>query len=113
MLRDIVITLPQEIEWADYQRELDAVADWGGVLNFKVANLPCEEVIDGKCYIVWRGFVRGWMQIVGFGERVFTCEVTRKVWSGKFIKRSGPFHRLEEPLEMRGFQGWRYFERPA
>lgn len=109
MPRDIVITLPREIEWADYKLELDAVADGKGVLRFKVSKLPQQDVEGGKCYLIWRGFVRGWMEIVGFGAGQFTCETTGTIWTGRFIERSGPFHGLDDVIEMRGFQGWRYW----
>ena len=120
---DIIVTLPQRIEWADYQRELDAVADGGGVLNYRLPGPPGTPggglVVsalkgtageDARCYLVWRRAVRGWMEIVGVRHysRGFTCQTTGKFWPpGVYIQRSGPFHRIE-PMPMRGFQGWRY-----
>ncbi len=113
MPRDIVITLPAKIKWADYQIELSAVADWKSVLRFKVSNVPKDgNVIGGRCYLVWRGQVRGWMKILGYGAGQFTCETTGKEWTGRFIERSGPFHALDKPIHMRGFQGWRYWQTP-
>lgn len=107
MPRDIVITLPASIEWEDYQKELDAVAGGRGVLRFKVSNFPTEPIKN--CYLVWRGYVRGYMWVSGYLTGRFTCETTGKEWNGKFIERCGPFHKLKKPIEMRGFQGWRYW----
>lgn len=106
-----VITLPQKVEWADYQKELDAVKSGTLSMNFKVPHFPKEMAIGDKCYLVWRGKVRGWMTIVGMKSfpAQWQCMVTGKMWSkGKYIQRSGPFHEVDGP-EMRGFQGIRKF----
>jgi hypothetical protein len=42
-------------------------------------------------------------------EKNFDCTTTGKAWKGKFIERSGPFHKIE-PIQMKGFQGFRYFK---
>lgn len=104
--RDIVITIPKSISWKDYEKELAAVKDGSMVLNFKTANFPNTKV-GNKCYIVHDGEIKGWMKIVGMDEKEFTCETTGKTWKGKFIQRSGPFHYIP-PIEMKGFQGFRY-----
>lgn len=109
-MRDIVITLPSKIEWEDYKKEIEAVADWKQVMNFKVPFLPKDKNID-RCYVCHRGKVVGWMKVVGLSEDTsFNCTTTGKGWSGKFIQRSGPFHYLNNPRDFRGFQGWRYYD---
>lgn len=105
----IIITLPSSIKWEDYTRELNAVKDYNRTLNFKVHNFPKGIKKGDKCYLVHQGFIKGWMEIVGFSEKDFNCETTGKQWKGKFIERSGPFHYLTQPLPMTGFQGFRYF----
>jgi len=106
---DLVVTLPQKIEWADYQVELDAVADWKGVLRYRVARLPPVVPYD-RCFIVWRGAVRGWMSMLTAKWCAgFQCSITDKWWpAGNYIMRTGPFHQIE-PIPMRGFPGWRPF----
>ena len=108
MSKDIIITLPAKIKWEDYQKELDAVKDGGMVLNFKVPYFPKETGVGKKCYLIHKGAIRGWMEIVGMQEQDFVCEVTGKQWTGKFIQRSGPFHEIS-PIPMKGFQGFKYF----
>ena len=109
-MRDIVITLPSKIEWEDYKKEIDAVADWKQVMNFKVPFLPKDKNID-RCYVCHRGKIVGWMKVVGLVEDTsFNCTTTGKGWCGKFIQRSGPFHYLEHPRDFKGFQGWRYYD---
>lgn len=105
---DIVITLPSNIEWNEYQKELKNVEDGDQVLNFKVSNLPKRTSIGNKCYLCYRGNVIGWMEIVGLVKNDFKCTTTGKEWNGNFIQRSGIFHKLEKPIPMGGFQGFRY-----
>lgn len=110
MNKDIIITLPAKIKWEDYQEELDAVERDEMILNFKVPFFPKETAIGSKCYLVHKGYIRGWMKIVGFDDNDFICESTGKYWSGKFVERSGKFHKIT-PIPMKGFQGFRYFDK--
>lgn len=104
--RDIIVTIPKSISWKEYEKELIAVRDGSKILNFKTAHFPNIK-IGNRCYLLHDGEIKGWMKIVGFEENDFTCEVTGKKWKGKFIQRSGPFHYIT-PIEMKGFQGFRY-----
>lgn len=104
--KDIIITLPKTISWEEYLEELNLVKDYSNVLNFKVNQFP-KIKIGSKCYLVHKGFIIGWMEIVGLSEKNFTCSTTGKKWLGKFIERSGPFNYIE-PIAMKGFQGFRY-----
>ncbi len=108
--RSLIITLPSKVRWDDYENELKKVANYKRVINFKVPNFPKGIHKGDKCYIVHNGFVKGWMEIVGFSEQPFICTTTNKKWDGKFIQRSGPFHYLEEKIPYKGFQGFRYFD---
>ena len=105
--KDIVITIPSYIKWNDYEKELDKVKDGKEVLNFKVNHLPKKTNIGNKCYMVYNGEIIGWMKIVGLTENEFVCTTTGKKWKGKFIQRSGEFHRID-PITYKGFQGFRY-----
>lgn len=108
--RSLIITLPSTTDWNDYEKELRKAANYKYVLNFKVHNFPSGVHKGDKCYIVHKGFVKGWMEIVGFSEKNFTCTTTDKKWEGKFIERSGPFHYIQEQIPYKGFQGFRYFD---
>lgn len=105
--KDIIVTLPKNIEWSDYTKELDAVRNGNEIMNFKVNAFP-KTKIGNKCYVLHNGAIRGWMKIVGLSEKDFECTTTGKKWRGKFIERSGEFHYIE-PIPMKGFQGFRYF----
>lgn len=105
----IIVTLPSTIEWNDYEKELDSVKDGDNVMNFKVSNFPKGIKVGDKCYVTHRGFVKGWMEIVGFSKKSFNCTTTGKNWNGKFIERSGKFHYIDKEIPYKGFQGFRYF----
>ena len=107
--KDIVITLPSNIEWSDYEKELKVVEDETQVLNFKVPRLPINTEIGNKCYLCYRGNIIGWMKIVGLINNNFNCTTTGKNWSGNFIQRSGKFNKIN-PIPMKGFQGFRYIK---
>lgn len=107
--RSLIITLPSNIEWSDYEKELQKVEDYSNELNFKVPFFPKGIKNGDKCYIVHKGRVVGWMEITGMAEKEFTCNTTNKKWKGKFILRSGPFHYIDKEIPMKGFQGFRYF----
>jgi hypothetical protein len=108
-LKDIAITLPAKTNWSEYQKELDLVKDYSHVLNFKVPNFPTKSGKGQKCYLNYQGNIIGWMEITGFSEEEFDCEVTGKDWKGKFIQRSGPFHKID-PISMKGFRGFKYVD---
>jgi len=52
--KDIIITIPQSTDWSVYQKELDT-AENGGIMNFKVPNLPKQTKIGNKCYLCYKG----------------------------------------------------------
>lgn len=105
----IIITLPATQKWEDYEKELNKVKSYDNVMNYKVHNFPKGIKKGDKCYIIHQGYIKGWMEIVGFSEKEFICNTTHKSWKGKFIERSGPFHYLVDKIPMKGFQGYRYF----
>lgn len=105
---DIVITIPASIDWSEYKKELDAVKDYSQVMNFKVSSFPKNTKTGNRCYLCYKGKVIGWMKIVGMENKEFDCTTTGKHFKGKFILRSGPFNKIQ-PIEMKGFQGYRYF----
>lgn len=108
--RSLIITLPSTVKWDDYEKEIAKTRNYRQVMNFKVHNFPTGVSIGDRCYVVHQGFIRGWMEIVGFSEKDFKCTTTGKKWCGKFVQRSGPFHYIDEKLPYKGFQGFRYFD---
>lgn len=105
---DIVITLPKNIKWSDYRKELEPVKNYDGALNYCIKELPKVKKGD-RAYLLWNGYIRGWQEIVGVKKDYsFKCEVTGRQWRGNFVLRSGPFHYFYEPFPMKGFRGFIY-----
>jgi hypothetical protein len=103
---DIIVTLPAKIKWEEYQKELDLVLDGTSIMSFKVPVMP-KCIAGDKCFLVHKGYVVGFMIIVGVSSKEFSCTVTGKKWKGIFVERSGPFYPIK-PFIMKGFQGFRY-----
>lgn len=104
----LLITLPSSIKWEDYEKELKTVEDETQVMNFKVPFLPKNILYIKRVYLVYQGNIVGWQKFVGTSDKPFKCTTTDKNWEGKFIQRTGPFHKIE-PIPCKGFQGFRYF----
>lgn len=112
---DWIITVPKTVSWEDYERELTAVLDRTSVLNYRVHRVPKALRIGDRCYVVWQGRVRGWMEIVGIADHAdgFVCQTTGAYWRpGVYIQRAGDFHPVAGP-EMTGFQGIRSYNAPS
>ena len=107
---NIIVTLPSNVSFEDYKKELKEVIDGDKVLNFKVSTFPKNTKVGDRCYLIYSGNIIGWMTIVGFDEKEFNCDTTGKLWKGKFIQRSGKFNEIE-PIPYKGFQGFRYIEK--
>ena len=104
----LLITLPSSIKWEDYEKELKAVEDESQVMNFKVPFLPKNIHHIKRVYLVYKGNIVGWQKFVGTSDKPFKCTTTDKNWEGKFIQRTGQFHKIE-PIPCVGFQGFRYY----
>lgn len=108
---DWIVTIPQQVEWETYREEIIAVSDWKSEMMYRVPFKP-KALPGDRCYVVWRGKVRGWMSVVNtlHWPEGFVCSTTGKKWPpGYYICRSGPFHAVDGP-EMKGFQGIRRFQ---
>jgi hypothetical protein len=107
-----IITIPKTVRWENYQQELNAAQDGRTLLNYRTRYFPKEMRVGDRCYVVWNGQVRGWMEIVGLVDAPteWQCTTTGARWpAGKYIQRSGPFHGVDGPA-MTGFRGVRGFD---
>lgn len=110
--QDWAITLPQNVSWADYEKELEAVAA-GATMNYRVPRMVSVQSGD-RIFIVWRGQVRGWMEALGCiaAKAPWVCSTTGVVWpAGYYVQRGGRFQPVDGP-PMKGFRGIRrmYFK---
>lgn len=108
-MSSIIITIPKNINWKDYEKELKAVEDGKMEMHYKVHVLPRDVNVGDRCYVCHDGFVRGWMKISHIGPiNGFRCTTTGKDWDGgNYISRTGKFHYLKNPYPMKGFMGFR------
>ena len=104
----LLITLPSSIEWSNYEKELKNVEDESQVMNFKVPFLPKNIHHIKRVYLIYKGYIIGWQKFVGTSDKPFKCTTTNKNWDGKFIQRTGIFHKID-PIPYKGFQGFRYY----
>ena len=111
-MKSWLITIPKTTSWETYQKEIDDVASGELVMNYKTRYFPKEMRVGDRCYVVWNGKVRGWMQIVKLLDfpRRWVCETLGEVWpAGKYIQRSGDWHPVDGPA-MTGFRGIREYK---
>lgn len=128
MRRSIVVTWPKSKPLGEfgptgvgYLPELWRANDVGDVINFRVARLPrwLDSIEDHgwtgwpygvrgpRCYMVHDGAVRGWVQVIGTCHR---AEGEVHGWpAGFYIVRDAMWQPID-PIPMRGFQGWRWFD---
>lgn len=106
---NIVVTLPKSIKWTDFEKELAVIADESHQKNWKVTHFPTNTKSGDRLYVVYNGYIRGWLKITAFQNLDFVCMITNNRMVGKFVSCSGPFRELKPLRKMQGFQGWRYF----
>lgn len=103
----ICITIPKNVKWEDYKKELDAVKDGKQEMNFKVPNLPTKVKPGDRCYLCYKGQIIGWMKISNMGPKKFKSTTDGTDWEGNFISRTGQFHTIN-PVSCKGFRGFKY-----
>jgi hypothetical protein len=111
---DIAVTWPRTRELQSYLNELKRAELAGEWINFRVPFAPKER--PERCYMVHTGYVRGWTTVVMVeqrGERAVRDPAGGYWPAGWYIVREPIWHPLEPEVEMRGFQGFRYIERPG
>ena len=107
---DIIITIPRRNDFKAWLWECENAEKNDLDLNFHVANLPKEVNPGDRCFVVYRGVIKGYNVIKELKQKPgFICSTTGMEWpEGKYIIREGKFYPLKEHISMKGFQGWRY-----
>lgn len=120
-MTDVVVTWPKTRAFASYLVELKNAERLGLQINYHVAAPPERERLwqggAPRLYRVHDGLVRGYTPITGVALRA-EREVVRVesdamagYWPpGWYIVCDPIFHDCP-PLEMKGFRGWRWFDR--
>ena len=111
---DIIKTLPAELTWESQLEKFAYVAaSPDRTISFPITNFPKECKPGEKIYILHDKRIRGYYIIHEFfvNPQGFVCESEGKFWKGKFVVCRGEFTALEEPIPLKGFQGYRYFQK--
>jgi hypothetical protein len=121
---NIVVTWPKDRALGSYLAEL-AKAERAGALAYYRIAVPPPHVRKGKrwtgpkveegdrCYRVHDGAVRGYLTIMGvreMGGNVIDNVTGLPFKRGLYIECHPLWHPLKPTIEMRGFQGYRYWK---
>lgn len=104
---DIVVTIPKS-RLAEVTKEEERVA--AGVQKgekwryyWNLPTVPKKAEVGDRCYFVWEGAIRAWH------------EITDIEWGWEdeppMLWMKPEIHKLRKPLSMKGFRGFRYFDR--
>lgn len=106
----IVVTWPKKRSLESYLSELRTAEAQGKVIHFRVPSYPTIPY-GGRCYMVHDGFVRGYLITLGFSNGTGVIDpITGEIWPfGKYVVRN-PHWNPVDPVPMKGFQGWRYYD---
>ncbi|MBP1047134.1 hypothetical protein I6N96_12705 [Enterococcus sp. BWM-S5] len=104
---EIVVTVPKR-EIDNFEKELvEIAADPELFKHFKLSKEPKKINVVEKIYFVVNGSVKYRANVYGFTKKGFTCHSTGRQQRGKFVI-CDDFFEVEEKIEVRGFQGFRY-----
>lgn len=107
-MKNIVTTIPKSRfkTWAECETELlSSDGEEGGFWTVATNHLPTETPIGNLCYMVFDGFIRGYMDCVNVGAtKDWPYHAGSKVPHVFVLANWHPI----SPIPMTGFQGWRY-----
>lgn len=123
--RDIVVTWPKTRSLQSYLDELERAEELGLRINYRVARLPrwSEETLNldslaARCYVVHDGAIRGWNDIITaeWYEDNEVSRVENDAWAGFwpagwYVVRDPHWYPIDPIVSMKGFQGWRWYDR--
>ena len=103
---DWITTVPKGITWKSFSDRLLKVSHKTLALYLPVTMPPEEMELKDRMFILFKGKIRGWIEINYFGwMRRFHCKVTGIHYpEGFYVQISGKFHVIDG-AKMRGFKG--------
>lgn len=111
-MADIVVTWPKSRGLGSYLSELARAQREGELAYFRVMARPHVDEGD-RCFHVHDGKVHGWLRVLGVREMGADAPVDtvtdQRFRPGIYIERDPHWRPLAFPIEMRGFQGFRYW----
>ena len=114
MHRSIIVTTPKsEIE--NSKLEAEACLCNGGGYYFRTISKEPKDIEPFKSFIYYvdDGYIRGRATIIGITGGSEKCQETNREWGNnksKIIWMQANTWEWIDPIPMKGFQGWRYFD---
>lgn len=115
-MKELAVTWPKSKPLETYLEELRRAGEERLEINFRVPSKP--SILPVRCYMVHSGHLRGYnlvRRIVHRGEGEVArveSDAFAGFWpAGWYIVRDPLWHPIT-PVPMRGFQGYRYIDRP-
>lgn len=111
-MTDLVITWPKTRPLSSYLEHCQKAHHRKQFINFRIGSRPKRAA--ERVYVVYDGAVRGWHEFVVAMKRrdVRDPQMGTVMEPGLYLVRRPTWHPLATPIPMKGFQGWRYFDRP-
>lgn len=118
-MSDIIVTTPKS-EHENAKKEADVFGEKGGGIWFRSMRGKPKQLNKGdRMYYIDKGVITGYGIVIGiqyrnpFLDPEVKCDVTDKTWWGPFFvcMRSDSWVAIKTPVEMKGFQGFRYVDR--
>jgi len=111
--RDVVVTTPQKSIDIAAEEARRCIAAGKGYYFRNFFFKPRFLDVGSRIYYVEHPYVRGFAEVSLITTGNMRCETTGTDWGDGYhaIMPAKSWHWIE-PIEMRGFQGWRYFDYP-
>lgn len=111
IMRNIVVTTPIKESENSRKEADDCIKNGGGYYFRNMSKLPKNIAIGSKVFYSENGYIRGFCQICDIKPGLTKCETTGRIWPlGQNIIMDAKTWKWIEPIEQKGFQGFRYFD---
>lgn len=97
--RDIIISLPHDKSWLDYLTYFMELKTRSENLEIIISDVPMSEP-GNKCYVVFDGFIEGWMVINKIKETPFN-EICLELFP--------LFNHMSDKIPMHEIEGYKYY----
>lgn len=110
-ISDIVVTTPKTMAEVAAEEARQCIESGGGFYFRTFRNKPKELGCGSRIYYVENNYVRGFGTVKEIVDGNIECETTGKDWGGGYhaILPAESWQWIK-PIQMKGFQGWRYFK---
>ena len=108
---NIIVTTPKkEIENAAKEAGF-VIKNKGGFYFRRLATNPTKLEVGDKVFYVEDGYIRGFALVFNIEYKdCEICDVTDRIYdAGWYVEMNAATWKWINPIPMKGFQGWRYF----